>query len=164
MTYLKHAWDSTNSWWGKVSLVLFYVYVWLMIISGIYSLFYPLSGLGCLFDDVEADAGGPDETLAAGLTRGINLFLVAWLFYVDKSGLHSSNVGFVAVVTVIWYWMWYSILDGSFEGCAAIWSDLAWIWLVWIVLAFVTIVIDERMPGNSGDADGAGERQPLNSK
>ena len=167
MTYLNHAWTSTNSWWGKVSLVLFYVYVWLMILCGIFSLFYPLSGMDCLFDDeVDAtDGGGPDETLTAGLMRGLNLFLVAFLFYVDKSGLHSSNVGFVAVVNAIWMWMWYGILDGNFEGCASAWSDMAWIWLVWIVLAFITIVIDERMVGtDSADADGEGERKPLNSK
>ena len=170
MTYLNHAWTSTNSWWGKVSLVLFYVYVWLLIINGIFSLFYPLSGLDCLFDDDGVDdasggGGGPDETLAAGLLRGLNLFLVAFLFYADKSGLHSSNVGFVTVVNAIWMWMWYGILDGNFKGCASAWSDMSWIWLVWIVLAFITIVIDERMGGSdSGDEDGTGERQPLNSK
>ena len=171
MTYLNHAWTSTNSWWGKVSLVLFYVYVWFWIITGIYSLFDPLTGLDCLFDyddavDATGSGGGPDETLAAGLIRGLNLFVVAFLFYVDKAGLHSSNVGFVAVINAIWLWMWYGILDGNFEGCASAWSDMAWIYLVWIVLAFITIVIDERMMvgSDSGDAEGTGERKPLNSK
>lgn len=164
MTYLNHAWASTNSWYGKLSLVLFYVYVWFWILVGIYSLFYPLSGVDCLFDGEESDT---DMALAAGLIRGLSLFVVAFMFYVDKTGLHSSNVGFVAVVGVIWMWLWYGMVDGNFDGCPSFKGDMGWIWLVWIAVAFITVVIDERMMGNNNDSrdeNGTGERQPLNSK
>jgi hypothetical protein len=158
MTYLNHAWNGTNTWWGKISLVLFYLFIWVNILSGIWSLIVPESqGMDCLFDDEG------DHAKTSLLTRGCNLFGVAFLFYADKSGLHSWNVGTVGVVCILWFWMWMMFLKGneSEASCAAIWSDWAWIWPVWIVFAFFTILIDEKMGNRTTDGGTAEERQTL---
>jgi hypothetical protein len=164
MTYIKHAWDATNTWWGKVSLVLFYVWIWALIVMSVYSLFDPLSGMDCLFDmgnkhvDDEMD-------IAAVLSRGLNLYLVCFLFYADKAGLHSSNVGFVGGVTIVWWWIWMMFLRGVTDttACAGMWTDYAWVWPAWIVLTFITVLIDERMGTSSTAVNGtADERRALN--
>lgn len=154
--YLRHAWDSTSTPWGRVSLLLFYTFIWVGIILGIWSVISPESlGINCLFDAASSE----DLATIRVLMRGMNLFLVGFLFYADKSGLHSWNVGMVAAFCLVWSWIWTSFLsDANIPECGAVWGSTAWIWPAWIVLALVGILLEEKL-GDNGTAE---ERQNLN--
>ena len=155
--YLQHAWGSTRTMWGRLSLILFYSFIWISILSALWSLIAPESqGMDCIF----GNASNKDLATLRVLLRGINLFVIAFLFYADKSGLHSSNVGIVTVVVLLWTWMWHSYLKGSERpACAAVWDSWKWIWPAWVGIAFVTILLDEKL-GDDGTEE---ERQNLNA-
>lgn len=92
------------------------------------------------------------------------LFTLAFLLYADKGGLHSWNVGFVTFVVLVWLWIARaSILTKMdttmYEECVGGWAGKSvWISTVWILLAFVTILVDERMADRATE----GERVSLN--
>ena len=153
--YLRHAWDSTKTPWGRLSLVLFYTFIWVLIISDLWSVISPESqGLDCLFET----ASTKDLATITVLMRGVNLFGVGFLFYADKNGLHSWNVGMVTVFSLVWWWMWSSFLSSAdFPECGVVWDSAVWIWPVWIVLAFVGILMEEKL-GDNGTPE---ERQNL---
>jgi hypothetical protein len=161
--YLSHAWSKTNSGWGKTSLVLFYVYIWLGILKCTWGVFDPtfLGGATCYM----TGASEFEENFMLGLIRGSCLFALAFLIYADKGGLHSWNVGFVTFVCLAWMWiakatvlskMDTTMYDECVGGRAG--KISVWISMVWLLLAFVTVLVDERMADSATD----GERLSLN--
>ena len=161
--YLSHAWSKTNSGWGKTSLVLFYVFIWLGILKCTWGVFDPtfLGRTTCYTTGASSEF---EENFILGLIRGMCLFTLAFLLYADKGGLHSWNVGFVTFVVLAWLWIARaSILTKMdttmYEECVGGWAGKSvWISTVWILLAFVTILVDERM----ADRTTEGERVSLN--
>lgn len=109
--------------------------------------------MNCLFEM----ASKGDQATIPVLMRGLNLFSVAFLFYADRSGLHSWNVGMVAVFCLGWWWMWANFQGGLESDCGVVWGSVAWIWQVWIILAFVGILLEEKL-GDNGTVE---ERQNL---
>ena len=157
--YLKHAWEKTNSVWGKIALVLFYTFLWLGILKAIWGLIDPtfLGRFSCF-----SKATGFDETLELALTRGICLFVLAFFIYADKGGLHSWNVGFVAFFMLMWIWivkatMINQMKASMYEECIGWMGVSMWIGPIWIVLALLLVIVDER----KGDGGTEGERQAL---
>lgn len=156
--YLNHAWDKTNSGWGKTSLILFYVYIWLGILKCIYGVIDPtMMGRATCFT---TGASEVEEALILGLFRGIFLFALAFLIYADKGGLHSWNVGFVTFFVLAWVWIAKATIFDKMD--AAVYDECIgakfgkismWISISWILLAFVTILVDERMADNATEGE-----------
>lgn len=163
--YLNHAWSKTNSGWGKTSLILFYTYIWLSIIKCTWGVIDPtfLGRTTCFFTK---DTSEFDETFMLALVRGASLFALAFFVYADKGGLHSWNVGFVTFFILVWTCiskvtlldkmdkkMYEACIGGAKVGKISMWAATAW-----ILVAFVTVLVDERMVDNSTE----GERTSLN--
>lgn len=111
-------------------------------------------GMDCLFDH----ASSKDLPTITVLLRGVNFFLIGFLFYADKGGLHSGNVGIVTVFALVWYALWMNFVNSSdIAMCGTLWGGFAWIWPVWIVVALVTVLLEEKF----GDRGTAEERQNL---
>jgi hypothetical protein len=158
--YMRHAWDKTNSWWGKMSLVLFYLFIWLGIIKSVYGVIDPTCA--GVFSCMMTDLSSFQESLVLTMVRGWSLFSLAFLIYADKGGLHTWNVGIVACIMLAWVWMAKTgILDtmepSMLEECVGWMSHMVWILPVWIIVTFVGVVVDEKM----GDGASVGEREPL---
>jgi len=158
--YLNHAWEKTNSKYGKTALVMFYLFVWLGILKAVWGLINPgfLGQLHCYLPDLE----GYEASFVTAMMRGLCLFTLAFLVYADKGGLHSWNVGFVTFFVLMWIWIAQSSMikpmdDHTFHKCIGKWWHSMWVTPVWIVLAFLLTLMDERQ----GDDSTAAERQPL---
>jgi uncharacterized membrane protein len=156
--YLSHAWSKTNSGWGKTSLILFYVYIWLGIIKCIYGVIDPtmMGRVTCFMTDTSKF----EEAFILGLIRGIFLFALAFLIYADKGGLHSWNVGFVTFFVLAWVWIYKATILNKMdvamqdECVGAKFGKISmWISISWILLAFVTFLIDERMAARASEGE-----------
>jgi hypothetical protein len=155
--YLRRAWDKTNSGWGKASLVLFYLFVWLSIIKSIWGVIDPtyMGKASCYTEGMSEF----NASLVTALIRGISLFAAAFFIYADKGGLHSWNVGFVAFFVIVYFWIAKaSVLEEIHNECMGSMAKFMWITPLWVVVAFIAVVIDERM----GESGTEGERQPIN--
>jgi hypothetical protein len=162
--YMRHAWDKTNSWWGKTSLILFYLFIWLGIIKSVYGVIDPT--FAGVFSCMMTDTSAFQESLTLTMIRGLSLFSLGFLVYADKGGLHTWNVSFVSVFVLVWMWiqkvgmidaMGPAILEECAGGMGS--AGSLWISIVWILLALLGVIVDEQM----GDGASAGEREPLHS-
>jgi len=150
--YLQHAWSSTKTVWGKIALILFYLYIWVTILSSLWTIIAPGSqGASCYLDALHDSEKAND---IAGM-RMYSLTLVAFFFYADKGGLHVWNVSIVAVYAVL-----IAFLNNFMtypESCAG-GKTATWIWAAWAVLALIFAVLEDRL----GDHGSAEETQPIN--
>jgi hypothetical protein len=80
----------------------------------------------------------------------------------NQSCFHYSsawNVGFVAFFYLVWVWIAKaSVLEQAHNECMGSMAKFMWITPLWIVVAFISVVVDERM----GDSGTERERQPIN--
>lgn len=160
--YLKHAWEKTNSGWGKASLILFYLFIWLGILKTIFGVVDPtfLGKTTCYIEGTKMSSF--EESMFMTFIRGMCLWSLAFLIYADKGGLHSWNVGFVTFFVLAWFWiakagMINKMSSSMYDECIGGLGAFMWIGPVWIVVAFVLILVDEK----KGDSGTAGETQSL---
>ena len=153
--YLHRAWDKTNSPYGKVSLVLFYLYIWIGILKCLYGLFDPtMMGMtSCLH-------GGEDDATFAMMSRGLFLFALAFLVYADKGGLHSWNVGFVTVVSFVWIGIVWNAISSMpeevYEGCGLggnMPRAMVALTIAWLLATCIGIVVDEKKADNGTEEE-----------
>ena len=154
MVYLNHAWSSTQTVFGKAALVLFYLLIWLTIISCVITLIDPTSqGASCMYDEL-TDQSTIDMYKSG--SRMFSVVLIAFLFYADKAGLHAWNVAIVTIVVV-----YATIMTQGYDmpdACpSASWN---WIWGGWAILTLILTILEERLGGNAGGS--AEETQPIN--
>lgn len=150
--YLQHAWSATKTFWGKIALVLFYLFIWLTILSSLWSIVVPGSqGASCYLDTLDPSV---KSDYIAGM-RMFNLTLIAFFFYADKGGLHVWNVSIVAVYALLIAWLNSSMTYP--ESCRGA-KTATWSWAAWAVLAMIFAVLEDRL----GDRGSAEETQPIN--
>ncbi|CAB9498214.1 expressed unknown protein [Seminavis robusta] len=153
--YLQHAWAKTNSGWGKMSLVLFYLFIWLGILKCLYGLFDPtmMGRLTCFMKYTNSN----DDIFFFMMARGCFLYGLAFLVYADKGGLHSWNVGFVTVVVLLWIWIaecTFSKMDKAlYDECVGGMGNWVWVSIAWVLLTFIGIVVDEKKADNGTEAE-----------
>ena len=142
--------------------MLFYLFLWFIIAKSLWGIIDPTLGgqTDCYMSSITTDFAASVVYL---LMRGVSLFSLTFSLYADKAGLHSWNVGLIAVVAIVWTVVTKvtfidSIDDDMKDSCFRGAMISMWGSTVWIVAAFVAIVIDERM----ADSGSAGENQPLN--
>jgi hypothetical protein len=152
---VRNAWSGTQTTYGKVGVVLFYPFVWIMIVTSIWTWIDPRSqGMDCIFGGIK---GAESQALYAATYRGMAIMTIGFLLYADMGGFHTRNVGFVTIVLVAWAGNGLpSALD---LNCTAIvWSIVAGI--VWLVVALILVYLDTILGAPSGSGS---ERTPLTS-
>jgi hypothetical protein len=161
LVHLGHAWSRLHTIWGKIGLVLFYSFIWLGVLSISWSILYPGSqGMQCLIDSQEDPWS---QALYVSLLRSLNIFGLGFLLYADTGGLHFKNVGFVTIFiaggNLTGYFGFSAARDAatSHSDCFMPLYIRMWVSIVWIVVAFVCTVLEERL----GDRGTAAENQPL---
>jgi hypothetical protein len=164
MFYLKHAWDNTQSVWGKMTIVLFYVYIWIMIITSFMYMVWP-NLMGKCFLEKESDFGS--ATIVA-LQRIGNLFAVGFYLYADRGGIRFWNVTMVFVISVIsfWFaWTWardWKTMVGAPKHC----SDYGMmtqilVAVIWITVSWIFSFLEHRAGHSGGTGATTDESTPL---
>jgi len=138
-----------------MSLILFYLFIWIGIIKCIYGLFDPtmMGTITCFLPkDDKDDNKDNHRPIFFLVARGLFLYALGFLCYVDQGGLHSWNVRFLAVVCLAWICMvertFSNLEDAVYEECVGNYGNLVWVSVVWIILFVVGTFIDEKMADN----------------
>jgi len=113
--HARHAWADAHSLWGKLSLVIFYGWIWIKIVLALWGLFHPTRGLECLSDTMyETDLSFligmflslPDQTSQFEPSRAessycrlssLILLFPLFLLFIPASS-RALNVLFIAVL------------------------------------------------------------------
>jgi hypothetical protein len=98
--HFRNAWHATNSFWGKVAMVLFYSFVWLQIASGIWSLLAPVSvnNWGCMWDKVVAAS---DRNFFLATMKVLNVWILGFFWLAHHHGANFWNVFTVAILYLV---------------------------------------------------------------
>ncbi|KAG7347270.1 hypothetical protein IV203_030638 [Nitzschia inconspicua] len=168
MVHLKHAWDNTHSVWGKLTIVLFYVFIWLNIIMAFLSVVWP-NWMGCAcFWKKESEYASASMV---NLMQGQNLFALGFFLYADRGGIRLWNVSMVFVIAVVysWFaWIWaknWEMMEGAPKHC----NDhgmvtMILVGVVWIAISWIFAFLEHRAGHSGGGAGGTtNESTPLNA-
>ena len=151
MVYLRHAWDATNSNYGKGTIVLFYSFIWIQILWAVETVIAPKAGWECLYGDV----GEYAELCIKNWVRQMNLFLIGFLLYADRGGIKVWNTAMVFVFFLFLTLLWLSafkLLETASDApsCDKTFGSLRflmWLQIIWSALAMVFALVDDRMGG-----------------
>jgi hypothetical protein len=164
--HLKHAWSQLSTIWGKIALVLFYLFIWLMILSCVVTIIFPSSqGVQCLLNSMDEWSA----SLYVGMLRYFNIFAVGFILYADMVGLHSKNVAFVAATTILTCSFFVkSAYDlkttqeakyEAYEECIVGYVYGSYVMSAWILVTLIFTMMEQRY----GDHGTDNERRPLMS-
>jgi hypothetical protein len=164
MYYLKHAWDSTHSAWGKLTIVLFYVYIWLMIISSFVFMVWPNLMGGCSW---EKESDYATASIVA-LQRTGNSCALGFYLYADRGGIRFWNVTMVFVISLInlWFaWTWardWKTMEGAPKHCSdhGLTTQIL-VAAVWITVSWVFSFLEHRAGHSRGTGATTNESTPL---
>ena len=167
--HFRNAWRATNSFWGKVAIVLFYTFVWLQIVSGIWSLLAPVSAnnWGCMWDNLVKASDHRDWMMAT--MKVLNVWILGFFLLAHHGGVQFWNVFLVAAVYLL-QWLVYkpAIEDFLAEACPDDLQDLEvamrateiWIFAALACAAMDAVVTIRSTRSNDAAAE---EAAPLNS-
>ena len=169
--FLKYTWQrGTNSTYGKVSMILFYVFLWLNILWGIQNIFVGDSngdaGFECYYENL-----GPYAVLVSSTFSKQNfLFIVGFLLYAHSYGIRVWNVLFVVVQFVGYiYFMWKDVLYYNNNTDDSVMVDgptcdeefvitarymFIGMFLVWPILTFMLAIVDANKGTREEDGGG----------
>ena len=92
-----NAWADAKTWWGKAAAVLFYLWVWIVLLSSVWNAIDPHSlGSGCFLDNA---ADERDETLMTCMIRSYDIVVIGFLGYAHLGGARVKNI---ATVLAVW--------------------------------------------------------------
>ena len=157
--YLRHAWDATNSAWGKAAIVLFYLFVWIQILWSLETIIAPKAGWTCLYTGM----GEFVESTTKSLVRQMNIIWIGFLLYADRGGIKVWNIAMVFCVVFLYTWSWmnwennYDTAKDS-PSCDALMVSAAkvvWVQVTWPALALVCAFVDAKMGGGTSSEETA---------
>lgn len=163
--YLRHAWDATSTVWGKMTIILFYVFIWLQIIWAIELVIAPRKGWECMYEGITEYV----ENCLVMYLRAMNILTIGFYLYVDRGGIKVWNVLMVFVVNGFWTWTVLAYMmnaenldgapkHGSCEDELRALCRSMWVLLIWSFVALVTSVLEMKLGTPSGSAS---ETAPL---
>jgi hypothetical protein len=168
MVHLRHAWDATRSVWGKVAIVLLYVFIWSSIISAGVAFIWPGSqGMHCLLGVITDDW---TCQFAITMYRSSSLWAIGFFLYADMGGIRVSNVAMVTVFTTILTVTGYLAMTNGAgpppppDDAACVADTNAGllagviVGLVWIWITLFCSIMEKQVSGNTGTA---GETTPM---
>ena len=147
---LKRGWEKATTSYGKLSLVLFYSLLGVLLLTNTWSLVDPRSRI-CI---IEA-AGSHHEEFAKALIRSLSVVWIGFLWYAHCRGPSVANVMTVTVVVAIFHWAFLPIAHLCKDS--PLLSFLSAILPVWSLLAMVFAWIED----NTRDRGTAEEIQSL---
>lgn len=144
--------------YGKIALVLFYVFLWVTILEAAVSVLFPARTLHCASDvSVEAQDdmsnNRSEEQLLLSLIRGANILLIGFLLYAEVNGLNVKNVAMVAIVLTAYCLAFapYEFLQTT-TTTSSIYSSTCnasiqqfWITPVWLMVTFLFTVLEDEL-------------------
>ena len=132
--HMRDAWKATNSWHGKLGVVLFYFYVWYNLMDTLSNVIVPFAGydecLKELFVDQQQD--NDSAQFVTYLFRMFHLWPFGFYLYAENVGYTSANLVMIIVFTSATAGWWQKMI-GEFEDDSTlecIPSDPS----VWIIL------------------------------
>ena len=162
--YIKQAWNSSNSTWGKISTAFFYSWVWLNIIMAIVAVCNPLMGLPCFQQHFLQG----DFLVAKTYIRELNIYAIGFLLYAERGGIQIWNISMVLIFCIVWTLLvLYDFLPSmqeldQFATCGDDFVSMqsgSWTVVVWLALALVSSLVDTRLAVPAT----ADETAPLNA-
>ena len=132
-----------RSIWGKLCWILFYTFVWLQLLGGLWSQFHPTDGWDCLWDNIEKS----DVALMKGTIQSVNIWVMGFFWLAHCGGLHVTNVLAVWIFYLA-QWHVYQPAITDFLTHASCASDLKqlqlamWVTILWISITLVCAVLD----------------------
>jgi hypothetical protein len=145
IVYLNHAWEATNTVWGKLCIVFFYAFLWFYIISSAVNVVAPKFGAECFYEHISEFCA---YTIAR-LSQGLNLFGIGFLLYADRGGIKVWNVATVFIFFVVWGGFFHVLvqdypgLDGYPEECSLDGTETSnWGMIAWISLSLLFSVME----------------------
>lgn len=169
--YMKQNWKLTHSIWGKISIILYYSWIWFHIVASIASVIHPFKGLPTSGACLPQHFSHSDTLMAATYIRELSIYAIGFWLYADRGGIFIGNIAYVTIVYVTWVFLHlYDFVAPlrnivEFEPCV---DDIAtlmhpgiWFFMVgWLLLAGVTAVVDAtRVPTTTTTSS---ETTPLN--
>jgi hypothetical protein len=160
MQYLQHAWDNTNTGWGKAAIVLFYAFVWFQILWAIQILIVPFAGFRCYTNAMTAD----EIVTVKAYLRMLNIFTVGFFAYADRGGIKVWNVTMVFVVYLLFSIVGLNYTKATMnmealEACTA--SGAAMIKVLWITLVWMAVALGCSFADSKAGTSSTEETAPL---
>lgn len=166
MVHLKHAWENTHSMWGKWTIVLFYLFIWVNVILSFIWLVWPTCmGVDCFWKNESEYAVSTNTTMV----REVSLWSLGFFLYADRGGIRFWNVTMVFVFSMIfmWFsWTWandWTSMEGAPKHCDdGGMATRAIIGMVWIALTWILSFVEHRAGHSAGGSGGTtNESTPL---
>jgi predicted acyltransferase len=142
--------------WGKLSLILFYSFIWAGILSSAWSVLFPLSqGGGCVMEYSGMDKKESTEEMFKVLMRCLHIFVIGFLLYADVGGMTIKNTTMVFIFMAANSFAALSVRHVT-EKCHL----LAPYYVVpgWVFLAWTLLVLEVK----TSDRGSTRERESLN--
>ena len=142
--HVQHAWGDAKTVYGKISLVLFYSFIWVAIVTSTWQALFPLSmGGKCMVDGLLLKKDG--QALTVALARGVHVLWIGFLSYADVGGFKVKNIAMVTIVVTVYTFCFVpAVKIGQELGCiSCLWQ--MWIWLAWPILALLFAIVDDKM-------------------
>ena len=142
--HVQHAWADARTVYGKISLVLFYTLIWLLIVMSAWQIIFPYSmGVRCWCDGLlkkEHDA----QSMMVALVRSANVLMIGVLSYADVGGFKIKNISMVTIVLTAFSLCFVPLVKmGQTLGCiSSLWQIS--IFPSWAILALIFALVDDK--------------------
>lgn len=157
---VKGDWSNTKSFWGKIAVILFYVFVWLLIVVQVYQYFVPNSTGPCVTKNMKHD----DAVWTVYLLREFAWYPLGLLLYAQYLGIQMFNLFMVTIFTVGSMTMLHSLGADSFDDSAC-YDRVLQQWplalIAWPIAFLVLAFVDAHVVGRGVTSTSTGENQPL---
>jgi hypothetical protein len=154
--YIKHAWEATNTIWGKLCIVFFYTFLWVNIVASFIAIFLPRLGAECYYKGLSEYSAYMITTLM----RQTNVFAAGFFLYADRGGIKVWNVAMVFAFYLVFSVFMFNLLrdypnlDGIPEGCSiGGYTTMTWVTLIWAALALLFSIMEVKLGSNASRSE-----------
>lgn len=151
------AWKAENTNWGKLAVIIFYVYIWIGVVGGTLSVIAPsVQGGECFLTNLE-----PNQKQAVlALMRVESLFFVFFFLFLEMHKTHICNVTILALVMLLSYCLMRGPLKALNAECWQGTRETS-VTFSFVPLAIWIMVMVEYWQGRRHQGGTSGEAQPL---
>lgn len=142
--HVRHAWADAHTVYGKISLVLFYTLIWLLIVMSAWQVIFPYSMGGKCWSDGLFKKQQNAQALAVALCRSANVLWIGFLSYADVGGFKIKNITMVTTVIVVYTLCFVPVMKlGQELGCISCQWQMS-IFPAWAISALIFALVDEK--------------------
>ncbi|GKY96670.1 hypothetical protein MPSEU_000626600 [Mayamaea pseudoterrestris] len=156
LPHVQHAWDDMQTTYGKLSLILFYTFIWAGILSSAWSVLYPFSqGGGCLMHASNMHKKESSEEMYVAMSRMLHIFVIGFLLYADVGGMTIKNTTMVFLFLLANSLAAWNV-QPEMQHCHLL--PQLYVLPAWVFLAWTFLVLEF----SKTDRGTSREREPLN--